>query len=327
MRAIDIVRRLCPGALGAYVAAFEAGDEALASIGGIDNVAREDAFLANVLHETDGLTIRVESLNYSAPRLAQVWPSRFKDPAVAAKYAHAPKALAEHTYGGRMGNGPEGSGDGWKFIGRGLLQITGREAYEKYGMTLGIDLAGNPDLAVSADWALKIAAAEWAASTRRGKTCNEMADAGDFEGVVRAINGGLIGLPSRKAWLRRIRAARAALDGTAKPLTRSRTMGGVGLVSTGVVVDQGAQSIGDTLGSVADQLAPAAAVSDRIASIVAVIKAVGSLAVVAGLAWAAYARWDDAGRPMPGIAPDWLARLVGGHKAQSPAVASGSEEG
>ena len=212
MRAIDIVRRACPRARPDYLDAFEAGEADFVAIGGITTPEQQDAFLAQVCHETDGLVITVESMNYSAVRLPQVWPDRFKDPKVAAKYAHDPRALAEKTYGGRMGNGPEGAGDGWAFIGRGLLQITGREAYEKYGKALGIDLAGQPDLAFSAEWSLKIALAEWAASSRRGKTCNEMATAGDFEGITRAINGGLVGYQSRKEWLARVRLARHAAD-------------------------------------------------------------------------------------------------------------------
>ena len=204
---LALLARLVPNARSVYRAAFAQADAALAPTGVNATRLRLAHFLAQVCHETDGLTIRVESLNYSAPRLAQVWPSRFGDPAVAARYAHAPEKLAEKTYGGRMGNGPEGSGDGWKYVGRGLLQITGREAYETYGRALGIPLAEDPDLAISADWALKIAAAEWAASTRRGKTCNEMADADDVEGVTRAINGGLIGFASRKDWLRRWKSA------------------------------------------------------------------------------------------------------------------------
>ncbi|NLH81100.1 MAG: glycoside hydrolase family 19 protein [Phyllobacteriaceae bacterium] len=199
----DQILRLAPNARSAYLAAFATADTDLAPFGVNATKLRLVHFLAQVCHETDGLSIRVESMNYSAARLPQVWPSRFRDPAVARKYAHDPKGLAEHVYGGRMGNGPEGSGDGWAFIGHGLLQITGREAYETYGAQLGIPLAGEPDLAFSSDWSLKIAAAEWAASGRAGATCNELADADDLAGVTRAINGGLVGLSSRREWLRR----------------------------------------------------------------------------------------------------------------------------
>ncbi len=314
VRAIDIVRRVAPRARPEYLASIEAGDAAAVEIGGLATAARMDALLAHILHETDGLTIRVENLNYSAARLPQVWPSRFSDPEVARAHAKQPQKLANFVYGGRMGN--VGADDGWRFIGRGLLQITGREAYEKYGRVLGISLAANPDLAFSAEWSWKIALAEWAASSRKGRTCNEMADAGDFEGTTIAVNGGKTGLGSRLDWLRKVRAARAALEGTSKPLTQSRTMGAVGLASLGEVTRQGGDNIGDGINAVAEQLAPAAAVSETVASVVGIIKAVGAVAVACGLAWAAYARWDDAGRPLPSFAPDWFARFVGGHKAE-----------
>ncbi len=193
------ILRLAPDARSAYLAAFDDAGAALGPFGVDANRLRLAHFLAQIAHETDGLTIRVESMNYSAARLPQVWPSRFSDPEVAQAHAHQPEKLANYVYGGRMGNvGPD---DGWRYIGRGLLQITGREAYEKYGRVLGIPLAETPDLAFSPAWSLKIAAAEWAASTRKGRTCNDMADADDLEGVTIAINGGRIGLASRRDWL------------------------------------------------------------------------------------------------------------------------------
>lgn len=211
----QLIATLAPNARSVYLAGFAKADTDLDQVIGGNGKPlvlginatklRLAHFLAQTLHETDGWTIRTESMNYSAARLPQVWPARFKDPAVAAKYAHNPEGLAEKTYGGRMGNGPEGSGDGWRYIGRGLLQITGREAYEKYGKALGIDLAGNPDLAFSADWAVKIAAAEWAGSSYKGKSINALADADDVEGVTRAVNGGTVGLNSRIEWLRKVK--------------------------------------------------------------------------------------------------------------------------
>lgn len=200
-----LVARLAPNARAAYLAAFDHADEDLLPFGINAAPLRLAHFMAQVSHETDGLSIRVEAMNYSAGRLPQVWPSRFADPAVAAAHAHAPEKLANFVYGGRMGN--TRPGDGWRFIGRGLLQITGRTAYETYGGQLGIPLAERPDLAFSAEWALKIAAAEWAASGRRGRTCNELADADDLEGVTIAINGGRIGLAARRDWLGRWKRA------------------------------------------------------------------------------------------------------------------------
>ena len=96
-----------------------------------------------------------------------------------------------------------------------------------------------------------------------------------------------------------------------KPLGKSRTMAGLGLVSTGVVGTETADGLGEGVSQIVEQLAPAAAVSPSIASAVAIVKAVAAVAVVGGILLAAYARWDDAGRPLPGWAPGWLRRLVG----------------
>lgn len=208
---------LTKNARSVYLTALTDADRVLDGIASADGEAipiginatplRAAHFMAQILHETDGLSIRIESMNYSAERLTVVFPKRFPTLAAAAPYAHSPAKLAERTYGGRMGNGPEGSGDGWKYIGRGMLQITGRESYEKYGAQLGIDLAGDPDLAFSAEWSLRIAAAEWAAGRRNGRTCNQMADDDDIVGITKVINGGTIGLSSRQEWLRRAKNA------------------------------------------------------------------------------------------------------------------------
>lgn len=301
MRAIDIVRALCPNARPDYVAAFEAGD-ALIEAAGITTPRRLAHFMAQVCHETDGLSITVENMNYSAGRIPQVWPSRPE----AVRFAHDPEGLANSVYADRMGNGPASSGDGWRYRGRGMMQTTGRAAYREWGRKIGVDLEADPDLILSAEHALKPALYEWEAGG-----CNAFADRDDITRITQVINGGKIGLDSRKAWLAKIRRV---LPGAEKKLAKSRTMGGLGLISAGIATDQGSQSIGDGLSTIADQLAPVAAVSDRVASIIAVIKAMASIAVVAGLAWAAYARWDDAGRPLPAIAPGWLTRILRGDK-------------
>jgi putative chitinase len=185
---------LAPNARASYLQAFATADTALALYGINDNGLRLSHFMAQVLHECGGLTVQIESMNYSAPRLMKVWPKRFPNLAAAKPYAHQPEKLANRVYGGRMGN--TNPGDGWRFIGRGLLQITGRESYEKYGHALGVDLAGNPDLAFGSDWALTTAAAEWQASN-----CNALADADKIRRVTYAINGGYVGLAERQEWL------------------------------------------------------------------------------------------------------------------------------
>jgi predicted chitinase/pimeloyl-ACP methyl ester carboxylesterase len=163
-------------------------------------------FLAQVLTETGGLKVLWESLDYSASRLMVVWPSRFPTLKIARQYEHNEQKLGNFVYANRLGNGDSASGDGYTYRGRGLIQITGRDAYTRFGKQLGIPLAAKPDLAFDPDHCLEIAAAEWAVSGYQGKFCNELADADDVEGVTRAINGGLTGIDDRIAWLKRCKA-------------------------------------------------------------------------------------------------------------------------
>lgn len=185
---------LAPNARSGYRAAFASADTVLAPYGINDNPLRLAHFMAQVLHETGGLTIVIENMNYRAERIVVVWPSRFATVADAMPFAHNPPALANKVYGGRMGN--VNPGDGWKFIGRGLLQLTGRESYTRIGQVLGIPLADNPDLAFSSQSCLQIACEEWKANN-----CNPAADADNIVRVTRAINGGTTGLASRRDWL------------------------------------------------------------------------------------------------------------------------------
>jgi predicted chitinase len=188
------LQHIAPNARSNYRQAFAQADSVLAHYEVNANGLRLSHFMAQVLHETGGLTILVEDMNYRAERIVQVWPKRFGSVEDALPYAHNPSKLADKVYGGRMGN--TRPGDGWRFIGRGLLQITGRESYERYGDALGIDLANNPDLAFDPTWTLKIAAEEWVASD-----CNALADADSLRRVTLAINNGLTGLSSRQDWL------------------------------------------------------------------------------------------------------------------------------
>jgi putative chitinase len=189
--------RVAPNCRASYRQAFETADAVLARDRINDTPLRLAHFMAQILHETDGLMIFRENMNYSAKRIVQVWPSRFKNEAAAAPYAHNPQALANKVYNGRMGN-RSGTDDGWRFIGRGLLQVTGREDYEKYGKLLGVDIIKDPELAIDSRYTLKIAALEWDA-----KGCNSDADEDSIRKVTIKINGGLIGLASRIDWLRK----------------------------------------------------------------------------------------------------------------------------
>jgi putative chitinase len=198
------ILQLAPNIRSSYRSAFEAGQPVLDKAGITDSTLRVAHFMAQVLHESGGLTIRFENLNYSAERLPAVWPKRFMPtgPLDPADYAHNPQKLANEVYGGRMGNtGPD---DGYTYRGRGLLQLTGKESYQAAAHDLreiapeAPDLVADPDQAFGADWCLQVAAYEWVA-----KGCNAAADADDVRRVTKLINGGLIGLAERTEWLRR----------------------------------------------------------------------------------------------------------------------------
>ena len=148
---------------------------------------RMAAFLAQVGYESGQLRSLVENLNYSAKALLRVWPKRFT-PQSAALYAGHPEMIANFVYAGRMGNGPESSGDGWRFRGRGLLQVTGRNNYRAAGEGLGLPLEAQPDLLEQPDQAALSAAWWWA---KHG--LNELADAGRFQDIGSIINTGVPG--------------------------------------------------------------------------------------------------------------------------------------
>jgi putative chitinase len=168
---------------------------------GIDSPARRAMFLAQCAHESDGFEELEENLNYSAEGLARTWPNRYAEGgepnALALRIARKPELIANYTYANRMGNGPPESGDGWKYRGRSLIGITGRDMYRRAGSAVGLDLIKSPELATVPSNAAQIAG--WLWSIEKG--CNVFADRGDIEGSTRAINGGLIGLPDRmKRW-------------------------------------------------------------------------------------------------------------------------------
>jgi putative chitinase len=163
----------------------------------ISTPQRLACWLATIAHETSGLTRLQEDLNYSARRLVEVWPVRFgpggRDPE---EYARNPEKLANFVYANRMGNGDEDSGDGWRFIGRGPAQLTGRENYERCGTALGVQLWRFPDLLIEPPVGALSAGWYWS-----DRNLNPLADDGDFEGIVRKWNGGLVGLEDRLARL------------------------------------------------------------------------------------------------------------------------------
>jgi len=152
---------------------------------------RVAAFIAQVGHESGQLMRLVENLNYSAEGLMKTWPSRF-DLVRATAAARKPEQIANIVYAGRMGNTEPG--DGWKYRGRGLFQVTGRANYAACGEALGLGLLKCPELLEEPQHAAMSAAWFW---HRAG--LNTLADAGDFLLITKRINGGTNGLADRKA--------------------------------------------------------------------------------------------------------------------------------
>ena len=168
----------------------------------VSTPARLAAFLAQVAHESAELTRFEEGLDYSAARLCAVWPSRFRSLDKAQRYAHSPERLANLVYAGRMGNGDEASGDGWRYRGRGPIQITGRENVARCGAATGFDLLTHPELLFQIGVGSLSAAWYW-----HSRGLNELADRGGFDAISRRINGGTNGMEARRAYWRRAKAA------------------------------------------------------------------------------------------------------------------------
>lgn len=157
-------------------------------------------FLGQVLHESGKLETLVENLNYSAERLCAVWPRRFPTVAAASSCARNPEALAEKVYGGRMGNTKPG--DGFRYRGRGLIQVTGRDNYAAVARDTGLDLLNNPDLLAQPGPALAASVAWWERNIPAGILGNV------FE-VTKRVNGGTAGLEDRRQLTAKAREAMA----------------------------------------------------------------------------------------------------------------------
>ena len=178
---------------------------------GIDTPLRMAAFLAQVGHESGGLSLLEENLNYSAEGLANTFPKRYAKrlqnglyaknsvgrylpSTLAMKIARKPILIASWTYADRMGNGSVESQEGWKYRGRGLIALTGKSNYAELTLNTGIDFVSNPDLLKEPAYALISACFFW-----KSNNLNRFADKKDILSLSKAINGGIIGLEHRKA--------------------------------------------------------------------------------------------------------------------------------
>lgn len=168
-----------------------------ANLGDINTPRRIAAFLAQCGHESNGFTVLEENLNYSTEGLLKTFPKYFNQSS-AELYARKKEAIANYVYKNRMGNGDEASGDGWKYRGRGLIQITGRENYTKFAndiVAVPQYFIDNPDI-VSKDPLYAILTAVW---YWERNSLNVFADRGDLVTITKRINGGLNGQIDRVA--------------------------------------------------------------------------------------------------------------------------------
>lgn len=197
-----VIKAIAPNAADRIVAGVCASMAEVIAYAELTNDLRLAHFLAQVAHESNGFQSVGENLRYRAARIVKVWPNRFASIAAAQPYAGNPEKLANKVYASRMGNGPESSGDGWKYRGRGLIMTTGREAYEKLSERMGVDFVADPDLLRGFPYAALSAADYW-----KTKSLNQFADRDDIATITRRINGGTIGLEDRKKYLDRAKKA------------------------------------------------------------------------------------------------------------------------
>jgi putative chitinase len=163
----------------------------------INTPERQAAFIGQCAHESMNFTKLEENLNYSAEALMKTWPSRFPTMEVAQQYARNPEKIANKVYGGRMGNGTEETGDGWLYHGRGLIQLTGKDNYTLAGDALNMDFLHSPDYVLVPKYAALTAGWYW-----NKRQLNKEADAKDYTGMTKKINGGTIGLDDRIAHIK-----------------------------------------------------------------------------------------------------------------------------
>ena len=156
----------------------------------INTPKRQAAFIGQCAHESANFKVLQENLNYSAEGLMKTWPSRFPTKEIADQYARNPAKIAGKVYNGRLGNTSEE--EAAKYLGRGLIQLTGKENYERCGSAIGVDLINEPTLLVEPNHAAMSAGWFW-----NKKGLNELADAQEHGIITKRINGGTLGLDDR----------------------------------------------------------------------------------------------------------------------------------
>jgi putative chitinase len=159
----------------------------------INTIQRQAAFIGECYVESEGFTVLQENLNYQAAGLMKVWPHLFPTLEIANQYAHNPEKIANRAYGNRLGNGTESTGDGWKYRGQGLIQLTGKSNQEQFAQSIDMNLEDVPAYLSTFEGAVKSACFFW-----KQHNLNSIADTGDIDHISKIINGGTLGLVERK---------------------------------------------------------------------------------------------------------------------------------
>lgn len=159
----------------------------------INSSQRVAAFLAQCAHESGGFKALKENLNYKAESLCKVFPKYFRDMATATQYANQQEKIANRVYGNRMGNGDEASGDGYRYCGRGLIQLTGKDNYTAFAESIETPVEELPEYLSTFEGAVQSACWFWETNN-----LNQYADSNDIVTMTKRINGGTIGLEDRK---------------------------------------------------------------------------------------------------------------------------------
>ena len=171
----------------------------------IDTPNQQAAFIGQCSHECGNFKVLEENLNYRAATLMKLWPKRFPTLEFANQYGGNAKKIANSVYSNRMGNRDEASGDGYRFRGRGCIQLTGHANYFHAGKALGVDFVMEPELVRTPRYAAQTAGWFW-----QTHKLNQTADGRDFVSMTKKINGGTIGLDDR---IKHINQALAVLGG------------------------------------------------------------------------------------------------------------------
>ena len=158
----------------------------------INTTNRVAAFLAQTAHESGGYKALKENLNYRAVTLRKVFPKYFPTDELANAYAQKPEMIANRVYGNRMGNGDEASGDGFRYCGRGLIQLTGKQNYQNFADSIETPVEELPEFLATFEGAIQSACWFWEANN-----LNQWADSSDMLTLTKRINGGTIGLEDR----------------------------------------------------------------------------------------------------------------------------------